>query len=75
MALPFDEDGVLLARTPKRDPSVERLTHMGVSENRGPYYSTLNSRILAIRTPKIRYPLFSETPIWLYSFEQAILFD
>ena len=25
---------------------------MGVSENRGPRYSTLNSRILIIRTPK-----------------------
>ena len=25
---------------------------MGVSENRGPEYSTLNSRILIIRTPK-----------------------
>ena len=24
---------------------------MGVSENRGPYYSTPNSRILVIRTP------------------------
>ena len=29
---------------------------MGVSENRGSRYSTLNSRILIIRTPKIRYP-------------------
>ena len=26
--------------------------YMGVSENRGPQYSTLNSRILIIRTPK-----------------------
>ena len=26
--------------------------YVGVSENRGPYYSTLNSRILIIRTPK-----------------------
>ena len=25
---------------------------MGVSENRGPEYSTLNGRILVIRTPK-----------------------
>ena len=25
--------------------------HMGVSKNRGPKYSTLNSRILIIRTP------------------------
>ena len=35
--------------------------HLGVSENRGPQYSTLNSRILIIRTPK-SVPLFSETP-------------
>ena len=26
--------------------------YMGVSENRGPKYSALNSRILIIRTPK-----------------------
>ena len=26
--------------------------HLGVSENRGPQYSTPNSRILIIRTPK-----------------------
>ena len=26
--------------------------YMGVSENRGSYYNTLNSRILIIRTPK-----------------------
>ena len=25
--------------------------HMGVSENRGPYYSTLNGGILFVRTP------------------------
>ena len=29
---------------------------MGVSENREPEYSTLNSRILIIRTHNIRYP-------------------
>ena len=29
-----------------------RIPDMGVSENRGPEYSTLNSRILIIRTPK-----------------------
>ena len=28
-----------------------RWVYMGVSENRGPYYSTLNSRIFIIRTP------------------------
>ena len=31
---------------------------MGVSENRGPYYGTLNSRILIIRTPN-KVPLSS----------------
>ena len=36
---------------------------MGVSENKGPQYSTLNSRILIIRTPPMGYPQFSETPI------------
>ena len=30
----------------------EARTHEGVSQNKGPYYSTLNSRILIIRTPK-----------------------
>ena len=35
---------------------------MGVSQNRGPQYSTLNSRILVIRTPKIRYPNFRKVP-------------
>ena len=36
---------------------------MRVSENRGPQYRTLNSRILIIRTPKQSTPQFSETPI------------
>ena len=37
---------------------------MGVSENRGPQHSTLNSRILIKKKdPAIRYPVFSETPI------------
>ena len=36
--------------------------HLGVSENRGPKYSTLNSRVLIIRTPN-KIPLISETPI------------
>ena len=31
--------------------------HVGVSENRGAKYSTLNSRILIIRTPKNKVPL------------------
>ena len=33
-------------------PKRHAYTYMGVSENRGPQYSTLNSRILIIRTPK-----------------------
>ena len=35
-------------------PSLMRLcgAYTGVSENRGPEYSTLSSRILIIRTPK-----------------------
>ena len=43
--------------------------HMGVSENRGPYYSTLNSRILIIRTPRQGTPNFRklphESPSWV----------
>ena len=48
-------------QTPSPYPSVVTLNvrslsigaqYMGVSENRGPYYRTLNSRILVIRTPK-----------------------
>ena len=34
----------------------------GVSENRGPQYSTLNSRILMKKNPKVRYLSFSEIP-------------
>ena len=32
------------------------LQDLGVSETRGPKYRTLNSRILIIMDPKIRYP-------------------
>ena len=35
---------------------------MGVSENRGPRYRTLNSRILIIRTPKYGTPNFRKLP-------------
>ena len=35
---------------------------MGVSENRGPKYSTLNSRILFVRTPKSSTPNFRKLP-------------
>ena len=31
---------------------IERLGVIGVSENRGPHFSTLNSRTLIIRTPQ-----------------------
>ena len=37
-------------------------THMGVSENRGPQYSTLNGRIPYYKVPKIRYPYFRKLP-------------
>ena len=38
--------------------------YVGVSENRGPKYSTLNRRVLIIyKDPKIRYPEFSESPM------------
>ena len=36
---------------------------MGVSENRGPEYSTSNSRILIIRTPKQNTLIFGKTHI------------
>ena len=35
---------------------------MGVSENRGPYYRTPNSRILIIRIPKYGTPNFRKLP-------------
>ena len=35
---------------------------MVVSETRGPQYSTLNSRILIIRTPKLGTPNFRKLP-------------
>ena len=39
---------------------------MGVSENRGPEYSTLNSRILIIRTPKEGTPNFRNSHFRVY---------
>ena len=39
------------------------LLNLGVSENRGPKYSTLNSRILIIRTPKQGTPNFRKLPL------------
>ena len=35
---------------------IPSFSYLGVSENRGSEYSALNSRILIISTPKIRYP-------------------
>ena len=35
---------------------------VGVSENRGPYYGTLTSRILMIKTPKYGTPNFRKLP-------------
>ena len=62
---------LIKTRDPLRDHIKERCTlstkwillwntlHLGVSkfQNRGPSYSTLNSRIIIIRTPEIRYAL------------------
>ena len=44
---------------------------MGVSENRGPQYSTLNGRILVIRTPKTKVPLILRKPPYNPSGSQA----
>ena len=38
-------------------------SNMGGSENRGPEYSTLNSRILIIRTPKYGTLIFGNSHI------------
>ena len=45
--------------------------YLGVSENRGPQYSTLNSRILIIRTPKQGTPNFRKLT-FLRSFEESV---
>ena len=39
------------------------VAHVGASENRGPQYSTLNSRILIIRTPKTGTPNFANSHV------------
>ena len=41
---------------------------MGVSENRGPYYSTPNSSILILRTPEYGTPSFRTLPYRSYCF-------
>ena len=54
---------------------------MGVSENRGPSYSTLNSRILFYKDPKISYPLIfgnsqiSFKPFRLIAASQELIKD
>ena len=40
------------------------MIHLGVSENRGPQYSTLNSRILIIRIPKQSTLIFGKSHIF-----------
>ena len=40
---------------------------MGVSENRGPYFSTLNSRIVIIRNTKNKVPLIFRSELGAYS--------
>ena len=53
-------------------PSILPSIHMGVSENRGPLYSTLNSRILIIRTPNKERLIFGNSHVvfncfrWLF---------
>ena len=42
-------------------------TQMGVSENRGPEYSTLNSRTPIIRIPKQGTPNFRKLPDIVYT--------
>ena len=56
------DDHYFVVAEPKLMETLQCRTYMGVSENRGPEYSTLNSRILNIRTPKNLVPLISETP-------------
>ena len=54
----FDKIGVPdLGALIKQKSSYYARLHMRVSENRRPQHSTLNSRILILRTPKIRHPL------------------
>ena len=51
--------GVLGSRVLKHEI---RLGILGVSENRGPKFTTLNSGILSIRTPKQGTPNFLQLP-------------
>ena len=46
-----------------RSRNLAPVSQQGVSENRGPEYGTLNSRILIIGPPN-KVPQFSETPTW-----------
>ena len=48
----------------EQDAVIKKVTvpYVGVSENGGPCYSTLNSKILIIRTPKRGTPNFRKLP-------------
>ena len=46
--------------------------HMGVSENRGPEYSTLNSRIHIIRTPKEGTLIFGNSHILVFHAPESV---
>ena len=48
---------------------------MGVSENRGPYYSTLNSRILIIRRPNKVPLIFGNSHMCFFLTRRACLQD
>ena len=54
-------------RLPVHRPETPK-PHLGVSENRGPEYSTVNSRILIIRTPKYGTPNFRKLLLKLQTF-------
>ena len=61
---------VEFAPQPRENASI----HMGVSKNTGPSYSTLNSRILIIRTPKKKVPLiFGKSHMRLPVITQSLL--
>ena len=63
LAMRLPDSRVHEARSCKDPINLDVQNHPNVSENRGPHYSTLSSRILIDKDAKIRYPLISETPI------------
>ena len=48
---------------------------MGVSENRGPWYGTLSSRIPIIRTPKYGTPYFRKLPYSSPLYPEGVPFE